>query len=448
MNVSSQGPLGKESYVFPYLDKPVEFYKLDNGHTVVIAYKPGKLVNISTWVKTGSINEDDSITGISHFLEHLMFKGTPTHPAGEFDRRLEAKGAVVNAATWKDYTFYYVTLPNSNGNLKEALELHADMMLNPLIPEGEIGPSFDPEGADPDEKRERFVVIEEIRMRDDNHWTTTYDALNSLMYNVHPYKRDVIGTAQVISSVSRDTIMNYYKNWYTPENMFTIVVGEVDSQEVLSLVQNSFAFPEVVSSEQPQYDSEPVQTEPRFVENKKKEINTGFMMFGFHGPKPNDLKENICLDILSIILGEGKSSRMYQNLIEKQPEQVFNYVGTTQYEFRDGNVFLVQSNFVPDKKEKALELIRGEIQKVIDAPIEEYELNKAKKRQKAGFAEESETVSDIGELIGHFMTVYEDITCHIRYLDVLESITCEDIRAVAAKYLDLNKSSISVLIPE
>ena len=228
--------INKETVEFPFIDKPVEIFKLENGHTIVLANKQGDLANISTWVKTGSLNEDDSITGISHFLEHLMFKGTPLHPAGDFDRILESKGAIVNAATWKDYTFYYVTLPKGENNeyLKECIELHGDMIINSIIPEEEIGPAFDIKNPDVKEKRERSVVIEEISMRDDNNWTTTYDAMNALMYKVHPYKRDVIGTAEVISSVTRDTIMNYYKKWYTPNNMITIAVGAfTDSEQIL-----------------------------------------------------------------------------------------------------------------------------------------------------------------------------------------------------------------------
>lgn len=450
MNIKAPEVKNTDKVNFPYVDKPVEIYNLDNGHTVIIAHKPGKLVNVSTWVKTGSINEDDTITGISHFLEHLMFKGTQKYSAGEFDKILESKGAVVNAATWKDYTFYYVTLPKGeqNENLKLAIELHADMMLNPLLPEEEIGPEFDPKNPDVKDRRERFVVIEEIRMRDDSHWTKTFDELNSLMYKVHPYKRDVIGTAEAIAGMPQQTIMNYYKNWYTPENMFTIVVGEVDSDEIINLVKNYYIFPEERKSPEIIYEKEPEQNEPRYKENTRKDINTGFLMLGFHGPKPKELKDNICMDILSVALGEGKSSRMYQNLIEKQEEQVFNVIGTAQYEFREGNIFLAQGNFQPEKKDKALKLLKNEINNVSDKLLEESELKKAKKRLKAGFADDSETVSDIGEVIGHFMTVYQDITCHSKYLEVLENITLEDVKSTAKKYLDINKMSASVLMPE
>lgn len=441
--------VSKEAVTFPFIDKPVEIFKLENGHTIVIANKHGDLANISTWVKTGSINEDDSNTGISHFLEHLMFKGTPSHPAGEFDRTLEAKGAIVNAATWKDYTFYYVTLPKGENceNLKLAIELHGDMMLNSIVPEEEIGPAFDPNDHNVKEKRERYVVIEEIRMRDDNHWTTTYDAMNELMYEVHPYKRDVIGTAEVIASVSRKTIMDYYKKWYTPDNMVTIAVGDFDTEEILEHIRANFRFEDLKSPAKIEHLQEKDQENPKYSEKLRKDINTGFLIAGYHGPKPVNLAENISVDILTLILGEGKSSRLYQNLIEKQPEPIFNVVGATQYEFKEGNVILIQANFLPEKKDKALELLKEEIRKVINEPISEDELKKAKKKLKVSFAEEAETVSEIGEAIGHCLTVCEDISCHTDYLKTLETLSVKDVQEIAKKYLNLNKISISVLVP-
>ena len=440
--------VSSKDVVFQFLDKPVEVYTLENGHTVIIANKHGELVNVSTWVRTGSINEDDQINGISHFLEHLMFKGTSKHPAGEFDRILEARGAIVNAATWKDYTFYYVTLPKGANNeyFKEALELHADMMLNPLLPDSEIGPVFDANNPEVKEKRERYVVIEEIRMRNDQPWTKTYNELNHIMYTVHPYKRDVIGTPEIIASISRNTIMDYYKKWYSPENMTTIVVGDVDSKEALELVREHFSFDNIQKAGNPEYDQEPAQTEPKRIDNKMN-INTGFAMLGFQGPKAKNLKDSISLDVLSIILGEGKSSRLYQNLIEKPEKPVFNIVGTGQYQFMDGNSFFVQSNFQPDQKDKAIDLLKNEVKNIAEAPVQESELNKAKKKLKTRFAEESETVSEIGEAIGHYMTICKDIDCYTEYLPTLETLTVQDIQNCAKQYLDLNKVNISALMP-
>jgi zinc protease len=435
--------------IYPFLNKPVKVYELVNNHKIVLGYKEGGLVNVSTWVKTGSINENDQNNGISHFLEHLMFKGTPTHPAGEFDRILEAKGAIVNAATWKDYTFYYVTLPKGENDRDfwEALDLHADMMLNPIIPEHEIGPVFDVNDPNVAEKRERYVVIEEIRMRDDQPWTKTYNELNHNMYTTHPYKRDVIGSAEIISTVPQEVIMNYYKNWYTPENMTTIIVGDIDFDKTIEYVINKFEFKEERPCKREVLPDVNNLKEPLSLENKSK-INTGFMIFGFHGPKACNLKNSIALDILGIVMGEGSSSRLYQNLIEKPEPPVFNVIDADQYQFKDGNVFFIQGNFIPEHKQQALEQIKEQVQAIVDSPISQEELNKSKKKLKVRFASSAETVSEIGETIGYYMTVCEELEMCSDYLKILENITEKDVQNAAKKYLDLGKSAVSVLMPE
>ncbi|CDE60340.1 zinc protease [Fusobacterium sp. CAG:439] len=434
---------------YPYLTEDVEIYERDNGHKIVLAHKEGELVNVSTWVKTGSINEDDKNNGISHFLEHLMFKGTHKHKAGYFDKTLEAKGAIVNAATWKDYTFYYVTLPKGpqDRDLYLAIELHADMMLDPVLPEEEIGAPFDLNNPKVTDKRERHVVIEEIRMRKDQNWTKVYNACNFNMYKKHPYKRDVIGTPEIISRVTRDEIMNYYKTFYSPENMTTIIVGDFDKEKVLAKVEKEFDFkgrpnaPKKINEIDAPADSTVV------VENKAK-TNTSYLMVGFLGPKANQLKENIELDIISIILGESTSSRLYQNLIEKQPEQIFNMANAEHYQFKDGNNFFIQANFKPEKRELALELIKKEIESLITNRITGEELEKAKKKTKSRFAFAAETVSEIGETIGYYMTVCEDLKLIENYLKDVEEITIEDLENTVKKYLNLDNAVISILEPE
>lgn len=440
----------KKSLVkYPFLTEEVEVYERENGHTIVLAHKEGEMANVSTWVKTGSINEDDRINGISHFLEHLMFKGTHKHKAGEFDRILEAKGAIVNAATWKDYTFYYVTLPKGeNGkDLKLAIELHADMMLDPVLPYEEIGAPFDLNDTKVTDKRERHVVIEEIRMRKDQNWTKVYNACNYNMYTKHPYKRDVIGTPEIISQVTRDDIMNYYQTFYSPENMTTIIVGDFDSKEILEKVEKEFDFKGRKNA--PKKDNEidkPVDSTV-IVENTG-HINTSYMMYGWLGPKASDLKNTICLDLISIIFGDGTSSRLYQNLIEKQPDPVFNMVNSEHYQFKDGNNFFIQANFKPEKLELARKLIEEELAGLLNNPITDAELMKAKKKTKSRFAFSAETVSEIGETIGYYTTVCNNLKLIEDYLNDLESITLEDLNRAIKTYLNLDNAVISILTPE
>lgn len=434
---------------YPYLTQDVEIYERENGHKIVLAHKEGELVNVSTWVKTGSINENDCNNGISHFLEHLMFKGTHKHKAGDFDKILEAKGAIVNAATWKDYTFYYVTLPKGTNDkdLYLAIELHADMMLDPVLPENEIGAPFDLDNPSVSDKRERHVVIEEIRMRKDQNWTKVYNECNRNMYKNHPYKRDVIGTPQIISQVTRDEIMDYYHTFYSPENMTTIIVGDFDKKAVLEKVEKEFDFKGRKNAPKKNYEPDKPQNHTLIVENYAN-INTSYLMIGYLGPKANKLKENIELDMISIILGDSTSSRMYQNLIEKQKEPIFNLAESEHYQFKDGNNFFVQANFKPEKREKAVELVKKEITGLLENRITQDELEKAKKKIKSRFAFSAETVSEIGETIGYYMTVCEDLKLIEDYLKDLQEITIDDLENTIRKYLNLDNAVISILEPQ
>ncbi len=433
---------------YPYLTRDVEVYERENGHKIVLAHKEGGMVNISSWVKTGSINENDENNGISHFLEHLMFKGTHKHKAGYFDRTLEAKGAIVNAATWKDYTFYYVTLPKGEGNkdFYEAIELHADMMLDPILPEEEIGSEFDLNDENVKDKRERHVVIEEIRMRKDQPWTKVYNMANHNMYKKHPYKRDVIGTPEIISQVPQSAIMNYYKTHYTPNNVTTIIVGEFNHEEILDKVCKEFDWKGRENYQNPQFEIEKPTEHTIYLEDKAN-VNTGFLMFGYLTCPASNVKDTILVDLINIILGDGASSRLYQNLIEKVKEPVFNIIDTDHYQFRDGNNFFVEANFRPDRKEEAVESIKREIES-IKSTITEKEFHKAVKKTKSQFANNAETVSEIGDTIGNYMTVCNDLKLVEDYLDILNNITIEDVQNAAKQYLNINNAVISVLMPQ
>lgn len=434
---------------YPFLTKDVEIYERDNGHKIVLAHKEGEMVNVSSWVKTGSINEDDDNNGISHFLEHLMFKGTHAHKVGEFDRMLESKGAIVNAATWKDYTFFYVTLPKGidNKDFDLAVSLHADMMMDPIFPEEELGAPFDLNDNKVTDKRERHVVIEEIRMRKDQPWTKIYNMCNQNLYKLHPYIRDVIGTPEIISRLTREDIDNYYRKFYTPKNVTTIIVGDFNHEAVLNTICEKFDFPNRVQGDNRINKIDAPVSETKYVELKSN-IQTSYLMFGWLGPNASDLKASICLDLISIIFGDGSSSRLQQNLIEKLPEQIFNLVSTEHYQFKDGDNFFILANFKPEFKEKAIELVKNELKNLLANRITEDELSKAKKRTKSHFADCAETVSEIGETIGYYMTVCDDLKLVEDYLSYLDNITVDDLEETIKKYLSINNAVISVLIPE
>lgn len=442
----------------PYLPDQAICKTYENGYQFIFVPKKGDVFNVSTWVKTGSIHEDDINNGVSHFLEHLMFKGTERFAPGEFDKAMESMGAVINAATWKDFTFYYVTGPKgSQGqNFEKALDMHADMLLFSTLPDAEIGQQHNPD--DPNStavKRERGVVIEEINMRDDQPWTKVYNAVNEMMYPPgHPYRRDVIGTRQIIGNIPRKAIESYYWTWYSPQNLATIVVGDFDPDWLEAKVLAAFDFNRLkrptdspapfvwTGSSLPTYDGG-----QRF-ERIEGDFQTAFLIAGAHGPTPDDLKETIALDVASRILGEGRSSRLYQALIEKPREPVFNMISCGQSTFKLGNVFMIQANFNGADDAARLAEIEAEVTALCTTrPITAEEFTRTVKNMKVHFAETSETASGIADSVGESLTVTGTLNTYTGYLAQLNALTLGDVQAAAEHWLPWEKAFVSVLVP-
>jgi len=438
----------------PYLIDKAIHKTYENGFQFIYVPKKGDVFNVSTWVKTGSIHENDANNGVSHFLEHLMFKGTERFKPGEFDKAMESMGAVINAATWKDFTFYYITGPKGEGgkNFEKALDMHADMVLLSTLPEGEIGETHDPEDANSKaNKRERGVVIEEIGMRLDQPWTKIYNALNHMMYPVgHPYQRDVIGTPQIIGHIPRQEIVDYYQTWYGAENLTTIVVGDFDVTVLEEQVLKYFDF-----KKQSRKPSANGTSFPKIENGHKREetltgdYQTSFFIMGYHGPDSADLKETIALDVASKVLGEGRSSRLYQALIERPKAPVFNAISSGQSTFKLGNVIFIQGNFNGSDASDCLKRVNDEVSDYLfKNPITPDEFGRAVKKMKVDFAETSETASGIADTIGEAVTITGTLDSYTRYLEVLGSLTLEDVRKAAVTWLDPRRVYTASLLPK
>ncbi|MBR1680320.1 insulinase family protein, partial [bacterium] len=365
---------------------------------------------------------------VSHFLEHLFFKGTEKNPLGTFDKLLEAKGGVTNAATSKDFTHYYIKIPSKDFDL--ALNLHADMLLNPAIPQAEMD-------------RERKVVIEEIAKDKNSPNDLVYDNLNELIYKVHPYKREVIGTKEIIENITRDEIFDYYNKHYSPENMVTVIVGDVNPDETAKKVQKAFST-DAKKLEKHSYKKEPPITSQR-VKEEKFDCNSGYMMIGFRGTNAVH-KDEFALDILAAILGDGRSSRFYQNIKEEQ--QLANSIGASNGSFLDDGVFYISTNFQPENKEKLKQAIFNEIYKVQKYGVTDEEVQKAKNIIERDTHYSRESVSNIATEMGYTVVVTGDPKNYDDYLEGIKKVTSEDVNRVARKYLGENKSAISIVMPE
>jgi zinc protease len=404
-------------------------FKLDNGQTVVIQeVHNNPIVTIDTWIKTGSIDEEDYNSGVAHFLEHLFFKGTKNHEAGEFDQILETKGAITNAATSKDFTHYYVTIPSKDFDL--AMELHADMMMHPLIPRNEM-------------EKERKVVLEEINKDLKNPARIMQDNLNLMMYKDHPYKRKVIGRSDVIETITRDQVLDFYNKHYSPSNMITIVIGDVDTSHALERIKEVFNSEykkqtKIIYPKEQQLDKQLTKTD--YIQTE-----SGYMTIGFRGVSIDD-SESYALDVLATILGEGRSSVLYQVLKEKK--RLAFSVDAGNMTMKDDGIFYVSANFEPQKCKQVQDTIFAEIKKIQEKGITDEQLTLAKNIIERNTFYARESITNISTEIGYTMALTNDIKFYESYLSNIKNVTKEAVKKVANKYLGENKSAVSIILPE
>ena len=404
-------------------------FKLENGQTVVIQeVKNNPIVIVDTWIKTGSIDENDTNNGVAHFLEHLFFKGTKTHGPGEFDKTIENKGGITNAATSKDFTHYYITIPSKYFNL--AMEMHADMLQNPLIPGNEM-------------EKERKVVLEEISKDANSPDRLVFDNLVDLMYKTHPYKRKVIGRSDVIETITRDSVLDFFFQNYYPGNMVTVVIGDVNTQDALNKVQNEFSG-EIKKVKRNSYKKEqPLKQQVR----KTAYANTksGYMLIGFRSVDINN-KDSYALDVLATILGDGRSSIFYQNIKDKK--QLAYSIAATNSVMRDDGIFYISANFIPDKLDKLEKTIFEEIAEVQKNGVTQEQVNLAQNIIERDTYYSRESISNIATEIGYTVALTGDVKFYETYLDNIKKVTPQDVKRVANKYLGPDKSAVSIVLPE
>ena len=209
-----------------------KLHRLANGLTIVAQQMPVEAVNLSLWVNVGSAVESNAINGVAHFLEHMVFKGTPQLTMGEFERRIEARGAIANAATSQDYTQFYITTAPSDFAALAPLQI--DIVLNSLIPDDAF-------------ELERLVVLEEIRRSDDNPRRRTFQRAMEMAFDRLPYRRSVLGTVDAIAQLQPQQMRDFHATWYQPQSITASVVGNLPEAELIDIVANSFASADQMS---------------------------------------------------------------------------------------------------------------------------------------------------------------------------------------------------------
>jgi zinc protease len=412
-------------------------YKLDNGLKLIVKEDHRAPIMVSqVWYKVGSSYEHDGITGISHVLEHMMFKGTKAHPNGEFSEIIAENGGRENAFTNQDYTAYFQTMEKSR--LPVSFELEADRMRNLTIPNDEV-------------LKEVQVVMEERRMRtEDNPQSLTYEQFKATAYASSPYRIPVIGWMDDLENLQVDDLKAWCQMWYAPNNATLVVVGDVDPDEVYAQAKKYFG---------PLKPSKITPAKPRqeITQRGRKDIRVEapaklpYLIMGYKAPVVMTAEQDwepYALDVLAGILDGGDSARLASELVRGKAIAASAGASYDGYD-RLETLFLLSgtpaTGYTIEDLEKAL---LGQVKRVREKPATEKELDRVKAQIRAGKVYEQDSIFYQAMQVGILETVGLSWKDADTYLERIEAVTAEQVQAVARKYLLPERLTVAELVPQ
>jgi zinc protease len=408
----------------------IERQVLKNGATLLLAEAhQAPVASINICVRVGSRLETDREAGICHLIEHMLFKGTKLLGPGEVAKRIEASGGDVNAYTSFDETVYYCTL--ASRHFEAGLDILSDAVLNSIFDMEELA-------------REKEVVIEEILRSKDSPGKVLSEAVFQTAFPKHTYGRPIIGFAETVRGFSRETIVDFWKRWYVPENMVISIAGDFKSERARQRCEEIFGGLRGNSHVAAAPDAEKPQTEPRAVVLTNP-VQGSTMMLAYHIPGL-DHADIPALDILSHILGEGESSRLEINIRERKGlvNSIYSYV----YSPQDPGLMVVGYT-LPDKNiPSASRAILEEIGSLQDCKIDQDELTRAKLNIKSDAVYEKETVEGLARKFGYFETILRQHNFDEHYYQRIDAVTSDDVHEVAKKYLKGENLTLGLLHPQ
>lgn len=410
---------------------PHEFI-LSNGMKVLLVEVPkAPVATVQVWYKVGSRNEVMGRAGLSHMLEHMMFKGTAKYPKGEFSRLIRKNGGTDNAFTSQDFTAYFENLAADRVEL--ALELEADRMQGLVLDRPEL-------------TTEREVVKEERRLRtEDDPQGALVEALFAQAYFSHPYHWPVIGWFGDLDAMTLDDLQRHYDTYYSPNNATLIVVGDINADGLLPTIKQLFEPIPRGPEPKPIATIEPEQKgERRFL--LKREAQVPFVMIGYRVPNFTS-EDSYALDILDSILSHGKSARLYQSLVYEQKSALA--VGS-EYSLlqADPGLFYFYALVSPSQKPESVEdALHQEIKRLQTDPPSEQELQRAKNQVEATHVFEQDSNFRHAMLLGQAESVGAGWRKIDQFVEQIRAVTPKDIQRVARQYLIEDNRTVGTLIP-
>jgi zinc protease len=400
---------------------------LPNGIPVIIQeHRASDVVAVQLWVRAGGRDEAASELGLAHYLEHMLFKGTATRPPGFIERDVEGVGGRINAGTSWDYTFYHTVLPSRQASA--AIEMLADVGVNAGLEAGLL-------------EAEKQVVLEEMRLNDDNPRRFLVRQLFAAAYESHPYGRPLIGRPELITALSRDTLVSFYRRHYVPEMFALVVVGAVDRDEILRVARATLgSLPRTGAGRLPP----PPAPTPRSVRvDAVRPGGQAHLGLAWLAPRL-DHADTPALDLLMSILGRTKTSRLVASLRERQG--LVSAIGSSLSSMEAGGLVLITTQLEPEQLARAEAEILDEIRRVRDGGVTAAELRRAIVAAEVQHEFSIETAEGRARAYGHAETTWR-LEEELTYVARLRSVSASQVHAAARRYLDLERYARVALVP-
>jgi len=398
---------------------------------MVVLLKPDSsspLATINLRIKSGFLNEPDELTGISHLLEHMLFKSTKKMETAQLKEKFRHLGGVFNGETMYDYTMYYCTVPKNN--LRAALELEADLVYNSLFDRGEL-------------EKEKQVVIQEIRRKDDMLSIFAWEKMMENSFVRHPFRRWRIGTTENITEMKREDILRFHNENYSPRNTILTITGDFESDKVSHWVREYFEKLRPLPPKKLSFPIEPEQTSLRY-QSLKGDLKQTYLKIGFHAPGVLE-EDNFALVILSYILGQGKSSRLSQIL--KARQGLVNSISSDLYNLKDLGVYFFEVELEDKNILPVLIEVFRQIEKIKQSKLSKAELARAKNLWRADFLSNFESLAGQADILSLFEQ-YGDYRLIQKLMHKIEQVSKKDIQKAAKRYLNLDKATVLRYAPQ
>jgi len=402
---------------------------LDNGLKVIVQEDHSTdLVAVDVWVRTGAVNEADETSGVSHLIEHLMFRSTESRGPGQVDMEIETLGASAEAKTSRDWTHFYTVV--ARRYLGKALDILSDVVLHPRFRQEDID-------------QERQVIIDEIARRDSDPLSSLQVEVFRAAYTVHAYRLPIEGSRESVAKMTREVIADYYNRFYVPANMSVVLVGDITAADGVTAVRKVFGNAKKKPAPDRKIVVEPERT-AQVRENIKRSTRLAYLAIAFPAPSVKDRPDVYAMDVLMSYLGMG-----YQSWLSTELQDAQRLVVQASSDFltqRDPGLAILTAAAELAKLQKVEDAIFAKVSDLRSTRIGEADLARAKRSLEGGYAFDMETFSGRATTLGFYETT-DSFEFARSYVQNIRRVTADDVLALAKTYLDPDRAVVVTLGP-